>query len=200
MQGCTSRKYVVEQEIDDGESGRVPDSPAREIQGWISRAYDWGGAVVCNRLMLHYLLMRKVNKSALVPYSAADMYALVNDVERYPEFLPWCKGAKILSQTDSEMRASLELARGGFHKTFTTQNRLQAGRAITITLVDGPFRHLEGRWQFTDLDQEGSKVALDMEFEFKNSMLDLMAGPVFHEICNSLVDAFIRRAAAVHAR
>jgi ribosome-associated toxin RatA of RatAB toxin-antitoxin module len=144
--------------------------------------------------------MRKVNKSALVPYPASAMYALVNDVERYPEFLPWCRGARVLSRSEGEMQASLDLARGGFHKTFTTKNTLQSGRAITMTLVDGPFRHLEGRWQFTDLDQEGSKVALDMEFEFTSTVLDLMAGPVFHEICNSLVDAFIRRAASVHAR
>jgi len=144
--------------------------------------------------------MRRVNKSALVPYPASAMYALVNDVERYPEFLPWCRGARVLSQSESEMQASLDLARGGFHKTFTTRNSLQPGRAITMRLVDGPFRHLEGRWQFTDLDQEGSKVALDMEFEFASTVLDLMAGPVFHEICNSLVDAFIRRAASVHAR
>ena len=144
--------------------------------------------------------MRKVNKSALVPYPASAMYALVNDVERYPEFLPWCRGARVLSSSETEMQASLDLARGGFHKTFTTRNSLQPSRAITMTLVDGPFRHLEGRWQFTDLDQEGSKVALDMEFEFKSSVLDLMAGPVFHEICNSLVDAFIRRAAATHAK
>ncbi|HEU5397658.1 MAG TPA: type II toxin-antitoxin system RatA family toxin [Gammaproteobacteria bacterium] len=144
--------------------------------------------------------MRRVNKNALVPYPAADMYALVNDVERYPEFLPWCRSAKVLSHTEGEMQASLELARGGFHKTFTTRNALQPGQAITMTLLDGPFKHLEGRWQFTDLDHEGSKVALDMEFEFKSGMLDLMAGPVFHEICNSLVDAFIRRAAAVHGK
>ena len=144
--------------------------------------------------------MRKVNKSALVPHPASAMYALVNDVERYPEFLPWCRGARVLAQTESEMQASLDLARGGFHKTFTTRNALQPGRAITMTLVDGPFRHLEGRWQFTDLDGEGSKVALDMEFEFTSTVLDLMAGPVFHEICNSLVDAFIRRAASVHVR
>src|SRR5579871_4927141 len=97
------------------------------------------------RELSHYLPMRKVNKSALVPYSAADMYALVNDVERYPEFLPWCRGSKVLSHTETEMRASLELARGGFHKTFTTLNNLQPGSAITITLLDGPFKHLEGR-------------------------------------------------------
>src|SRR5579859_7753674 len=142
--------------------------------------------------------MRRVNKSALVPYPAAAMYALVNDVQRYPEFMPWCRGSKVLSESDTEMRASLDLARGGFHKTFTTKNALQAGRAITMTLEHGPFRHLEGRWIFTDLDGEGSKVALDMEFEFASAVLDLMAGPVFHEICNSLVDAFIRRAAELH--
>jgi ribosome-associated toxin RatA of RatAB toxin-antitoxin module len=142
--------------------------------------------------------LRRVNKSALVTYAAADMYALVNDVERYPEFLPWCCGARVLSRTDTEMRASLDLSRSGFHKTFTTHNRLEQGRAITMTLVDGPFRHLEGRWRFQDLDHEGSKVMLDMEFEFSGMLLDLMAGPVFHEICNSLVDAFVQRAKAVH--
>ena len=144
--------------------------------------------------------MRKVNKGALVPYRAADMYALVNDVERYPEFLPWCKGAKIVAQSAGEMQASLDLARGGFHKTFTTRNRLEPTRAITITLEHGPFKHLEGRWHFDDLDGDGSKVALDMEFEFSSAVLDLMAGPVFHEICNSLVDAFIRRAAELHGK
>ncbi|MGE5624583.1 MAG: type II toxin-antitoxin system RatA family toxin [Bacillota bacterium] len=144
--------------------------------------------------------MRKVNKSALVPYPAKDMFALVNDVERYPEFLPWCKGTHILEQSPTEMRASLDLARGGFHKTFTTHNWLEPGKAITITLDRGPFKHLEGRWRFEDMGPDGSKVNLDMEFEFSSAVLDLMAGPVFHEICNSLVDAFIRRAAALHGK
>src|SRR5580765_6560186 len=123
--------------------------------------------------MLHYLRMRKVHKTALVPYPAKDMYALVNDVARYPEFLPWCRGARILEQSATEMRASLDLARGGFRKTFTTRNRLEPEQAITITLEHGPFRHLEGRWRFTDMDHEGSKVTLDMEFEFAGAMLDL---------------------------
>lgn len=144
--------------------------------------------------------MRTVNKNALVPYTAADMYALVNDVERYPEFLPWCRSSRILTQSDTEMRASLELARGGFHKTFTTVNRLEPQQAIHINLEHGPFHHLEGHWRFTDLDHEGSKVTLNMEFEFASRVLDLMAGPVFHEICNSLVDAFIRRAAQLHGK
>lgn len=144
--------------------------------------------------------MRIVNKSALVPYSASQMYLLVNDVARYPEFLPWCRSTQILSQTPDEMCASLELARGGFHKTFTTCNRLNPGHSIVIALDHGPFRHLEGHWRFEDLGADGSKVMLNMEFEFAGLVLDLMAGPVFHEICNSLVTAFTRRAAALYGK
>lgn len=144
--------------------------------------------------------MRTVNKSALVAYTAAQMYTLVNDVERYPEFLPWCRSARILSQDHNEMRASLEMARGGFHKTFTTRNLLDPGRSIVIALDRGPFRHLEGHWGFADLGAEGSKVTLDMEFEFAGALLDLMAGPVFHEICNSLVAAFTHRATALYGK
>jgi ribosome-associated toxin RatA of RatAB toxin-antitoxin module len=128
------------------------------------------------------------------------MYELVNDIERYPEFLPWCRGARVVSETEHEMRASLDLARGGLHKTFTTHNTLVPGRSITMTLEHGPFRHLEGRWQFVDLGPEGSKVTLDMEFEFAGVLLDMMAGPVFHEITNSLIDAFIQRAANLYGK
>ena len=144
--------------------------------------------------------MRTVNKSALVPYPAESMYALVNDVAHYPEFLPWCRSARILSQGDTEMRASLEFARGGFHKTFTTRNSMQPGQNIVITLEDGPFRQLQGHWHFENLGATGSKVSLNMEFEFAGALLDRMAGPVFHEICNSLVNAFTQRAADQYAK
>ena len=144
--------------------------------------------------------MRTVNKSALVPYPAESMYALVNDVAHYPEFLPWCRSAHILSQCDTEMRASLEFARGGFHKTFTTRNSMQPGQNIVITLEDGPFRHLQGHWHFENLGSTGSKVSLNMEFEFAGALLDMMAGPVFHEICNSLVNASTQRAADRYAK
>jgi len=142
--------------------------------------------------------MRKVHKNALVPYPASEMFSLVNDVAHYPEFLPWCRGAEVLESSATDMRARLDLARGSFHKSFTTHNYLESGSAITMTLENGPFKHLEGRWRFTDLGPEGSKVELDMEFQFNSMMLDLVAGPVFEDICNSLVDAFIRRAAALH--
>ncbi|MGA9851658.1 MAG: type II toxin-antitoxin system RatA family toxin [Gammaproteobacteria bacterium] len=144
--------------------------------------------------------MRTVNKSALVQYTASQMYTLVNDVERYPEFLPWCRSARVLNQTDTEMYASLELARGGFHRTFATRNILDPGRGIVIALDNGPFRHLEGHWRFEDFGAEGSKVLLNMEFEFAGALLDLMAGPVFHEICNSLVSAFTRRALDLYGK
>jgi ribosome-associated toxin RatA of RatAB toxin-antitoxin module len=142
--------------------------------------------------------MRKIHKNALVPYPAAEMYSLVNDVARYPEFLPWCKGAEVLDSSPTEMRARLDLARGSFRKSFTTHNYLIPDQGITMTLENGPFKKLEGRWKFTDLGAEGSKVELDMEFQFDSTLLDLVAGPVFHEICNSLVDAFIRRATQLH--
>jgi ribosome-associated toxin RatA of RatAB toxin-antitoxin module len=144
--------------------------------------------------------MRTVNKSALVPFTAESMYDLVNDVVRYPEFLPWCRSACVLSQTDTQMYARIELARGGFHKAFTTRNIMQPGRTISITLEEGPFRHLQGQWQFEDLDSTGSKITLNMEFEFAGKLLDMMAGPVFHEICNSLVNAFMRRAAELYGK
>ncbi|MGH8278583.1 MAG: type II toxin-antitoxin system RatA family toxin [Gammaproteobacteria bacterium] len=144
--------------------------------------------------------MRTVNKSALVPYTALQMYRLVNHVARYPEFLPWCRHTEILSETPASMRATLELARGGLHKTFTTSNRLDPGQSIVIALDHGPFRHLEGHWRFEDFPPDGSKVSLNMEFEFAGAVLDLIAGPVFHEICNSLVTAFTRRATVLYGK
>jgi ribosome-associated toxin RatA of RatAB toxin-antitoxin module len=143
--------------------------------------------------------MNHVNRNALVPYTPAQMYALVNDVEDYPKFLPWCRKAQVESRTDKEVQASLELARGGLHKRFTTRNTLHPEHAIDIALVRGPFRHLQGHWRFEPL-AEGSKVVLDMAFEFANPLLGVMLGPVFSEICNTLVSSFTRRAADVYGK
>jgi len=144
--------------------------------------------------------MRNVEREALVPYSAAAMYGLVNDIERYPEFLPWCREAKLLSSTEHELMASLTLVKGGIRRSFTTRNTMQPGRMIDIQLVDGPFRHLEGEWHFEPLRDDASKVRLDMRFEVASGVLDAVLGPVFHQIANSLVDAFVRRAREVHGR
>jgi ribosome-associated toxin RatA of RatAB toxin-antitoxin module len=138
--------------------------------------------------------VRKVSRSALVPFSANQMFALVADVESYPEFLPWCSGA-ILHSKDSEfVEASLELQRGSIKKSFRTRNSLEPGVAMGIELVGGPFRHMSGGWRFQQLGDEGSKVSLELEFEFENRLTDSLFGRYFEDTCNSLIDSFTQRA------
>jgi len=144
--------------------------------------------------------MAIINKSALVRYSASQMYELVDDIDAYPEFLPWCKNATVLSRDEDEVHATLALSRGGIHKTFTTCNRLQKGKMIEMRLVDGPFQHLEGFWRFEKLGEGACKVSLDLEFEFSNRLLDVTLGPIFNQIANSLVDAFCERAVNSYGR
>lgn len=138
--------------------------------------------------------MRSVSRSALVPYSAEQMYLLVDDIEKYPQFLPWCHSAIVHSREPNVVEATLELRRGGLSKSFTTRNTLRPGEAIELELLGGPFRKLGGAWTFKPLGQGGCKVALDLEFEFDSRVTDMILGPFFEDICNSLVDAFTRRA------
>lgn len=126
------------------------------------------------------------------------MYQLVADVERYPEFLPWCSGTRIIAQGDGEVVASVSIAYHGIRKSFTTRNRMQPGERIDIELVDGPFSHLVGTWSFDALAAGASQVSLTMEFGFATRLLDKVVGPVFKHIGNSMVDAFCRRADRVH--
>jgi len=144
--------------------------------------------------------MTAVNKSALVPYSPAEMFALVDSVERYPEFLPWCKSTRVLERGGDELRATLVLSMSGVEKSFTTCNRNQKNKMIEISLVEGPFRHLRGFWRFDALGDAGCKVSLDMEFEFSSRMLGLVVGPVFSQVANSLVDSFLKRAVDVYGK
>lgn len=144
--------------------------------------------------------MPVVNKSALLPYSAAEMYALVNDIASYPEFLPWCKSSTIISANEDEIKACLDLSRSGINKSFTTCNRLQKNKMIEMRLVNGPFRHLEGFWRFEKLSETACKVMFDMEFEFSSKILGMTVGPVFSQITSSLVDAFSGRAVEVYGK
>lgn len=144
--------------------------------------------------------MSTVSRTALLPYSAAEIYSLVNDIESYPRFLPWCKSATVLSRGEDEIRAAIELSRSGIHKSFTTSNRLQPNKAIEMRLVEGPFHHLDGFWRFDSLGERASKVSLDLDFEFSNRLLGLTVGPVFHQITSTLVDSFCRRAVDVYGR
>ena len=139
--------------------------------------------------------MPQVNKSALVPYPAGAMYALVNDIESYPDFLPWCRSAHILISEEDQLQASIAIAKGPLQKSFVTRNTGCARKtAIEIQLVDGPFRKLDGLWRFEALDEQASKVALSLDFEFSSRLLALSVGPVFQQIGNTMVDAFCRRA------
>lgn len=144
--------------------------------------------------------MATVKKSALVLYSAAEMYALVEDIEAYPRFLPWCRSTQVLSRNEDEVRATIEMVKGGVHKSFTTCNRMQNHKMIDIRLLEGPFKRLEGYWRFEPLRADASKVSLDMEFEFASSLLRMAVEPVFKQIANSLVDAFCKRAVDLYGR
>lgn len=143
--------------------------------------------------------MSLIKRSALVNYSATEMYELVNDVGSYSKFLPWCRSSTVLSESDTEMRASVEIAKGVLNRTFTTQNTLTQNSRIDMALVEGPFTQLRGFWLFEPLKTEGAcRVNLELEFEFDSAMMSLAAKPIFTQIANSLVDAFCKRAVEVY--
>ena len=139
-------------------------------------------------------MLQSVSRSALVPYPASAMYALVADVHEYPEFLPWCRGVRVLEPGEDTVEASLEIGRGPLRKTFTTRNLMTRDSRIDIELVDGPFKHLRGCWRFLGLDGSGCRIVLDLEFELSNAVLRRTLGPLFSEIADTMVDAFCRRA------
>jgi len=142
--------------------------------------------------------MREVRRSALVPHSAQQMYALVDNIEAYPEFLQWCNSAVEHSRSDDLVEATLDLQRGAIKKSFTTRNKLVPGESIGLSLVGGPFRHLVGGWQFQQLGDSGCKVSFELDFEFKNRVSDAIFATFFEETCNTLIDSFISRAQFVY--
>lgn len=144
--------------------------------------------------------MHRVNRSALVPFTAKQMFVLVDDVERYPEFVPWCSDAIVHFRDARTIEATLEMSRSGLKRRFRTRNRSLPGAWMTIALVDGPFRRLDGGWTFTSLGDTGSKVALEIEFEFQTTAIDRVFGRFFEISCTSLVDAFTQRAAQVYGQ
>ena len=141
--------------------------------------------------------MKTVEKSVLIWYSAAEMFALVTDVTRYPEFLPWCDRARVLEVTDGGTVAQVGIALAGLRQTFTTRNTYEADRRVHLDLVDGPFSQLEGSWTFLpigDERQRACRVSLLLQYGFDNPALASLVGPVFDKIAASLVDAFVKRA------
>ena len=145
--------------------------------------------------------MKSVHKSVLIWYSPAEMYALVTDVARYPEFLPWCDHARVLSETESGMTAEVGIAFKGVKQSFTTRNEHVPEREVRMHLVDGPFSRLEGDWRFMpvgDGTQRACRIDLKLDYGFSNAVLAAVVGPVFDRIATSMVDAFVKRAEQVY--
>lgn len=143
--------------------------------------------------------MTLVQKSALVKFSAQQMFDLVNDIESYPKFLPWCSGSRVLKREGDYIEAELMISKGGFKKSFSTRNKIDQGGVITVSLLDGPFTHLEGVWKFMPLRDDASKISLDLEFEMSGKLASLAFGAVFNQICNTMVSSFTNRARQVYA-
>jgi ribosome-associated toxin RatA of RatAB toxin-antitoxin module len=138
--------------------------------------------------------MREVKRSALIAESPARMYRLVNEIERYPEFVPWCTGARVQSRSDAEVVATLSIRRGPLRAEFTTRNLLEPDTRVLMQFVSGPFRVLEGLWTFTPLGELGCRIELEMRFEFANRVAGTLFEPLFEDTAASLVDAFVKRA------
>jgi len=146
--------------------------------------------------------MKTVHKSVLIWFSAKEMYDLVTDVARYPEFLPWCDRSRVVEEDESGMTAEVGLAFGGFHQGFTTRNTHVPGREVNLKLISGPFSKLDGTWKFTPVGAEGDRacrVELDLQYGFDSTTLQALVGPVFDKIASTLVEAFVKRAEQVYA-
>ena len=135
-----------------------------------------------------------IQRSALLPYPAQALYDLVNDVAKYPEFLPWCSSAEILESTELLMRARLGVAKGGLSQHFVTRNTLVPGQSIEMNLEEGPFTKLHGVWVFKPLGEKACKISLDMTFDYAGAIVKATLGPLFNQAANTLVDAFCQRA------
>jgi len=142
--------------------------------------------------------MPNINRSAMVEYSAEQMFQLVDDIAAYPEFLPWCGGAEEQNRDEKNVRASVTIQKGSINKTFTTQNHLNKPQSIELTLVDGPFKELRGEWRFKSLSDKGCKITFNLDFKFSNMVVGMAVGPIFNQVANTFVDSFVERAKAVY--
>lgn len=144
--------------------------------------------------------MPMVNRSALVRHTPREMFELVNDFERYPEFLPGCRRARLLERDDSHLIGEMTLGRAGIEQSFTTRNDLIEPERIEMSLVSGPFKRLRGRWLFLPMGEEACKVCLELEFEFANRLLGMAFGKLFQQVAGQLVDSFTQRADELYGR
>jgi ribosome-associated toxin RatA of RatAB toxin-antitoxin module len=149
--------------------------------------------------------MKQVKKSVLLWHTPREMYELVTQVERYPEFLPWCSKVEVLARDGDTVTARLHLSYAGVKHAFTTRNRNEEGRSVRMELVDGPFSRLDGVWEFLPLNKPGSdgepeacKIAFELNYAFSSGALEAVVSPVFDRIANTFVDSFVQRAESLH--
>ena len=142
--------------------------------------------------------MNTISRSALVGYDAGRMYALVEDIEAYPQFLPWCRTSRVIERTGDTTLAELSVGVKGINQSFTTRNQNRPGDSIELTLVSGPFRAFHAAWHFHALGPNAAKIEYSMSYDFSGAVLGRVLGPLFDQIANTMVDAFIRRAEAVY--
>lgn len=176
------------------------------LQSLVSRSFD--SSEVANQADLDRQgtasfrrFMKQVNKSVLIWYSPEEMFALVTDVERYPEFLPWCDRAKLLERTSSGVVAEISISMAGVRQTFVTRNTHEEGRRVVLDLVKGPFSQLSGDWKFDPVgegQERAARVSLQLDYGFDSLALAALVGPIFDRIAGTLMDAFVKRAEQVY--
>ena len=142
--------------------------------------------------------MAEIEKTAIVEFSAEQMFRLVDTVEKYPEFLPWCGGASVDPQDEKITHATIKINYHHVKHSFTTENTRQPPGLIEMTLLDGPFEHLDGHWRFIPLSENACKIEFRLHYTFSHKLLEKLVGPVFYIIANSFVEAFIERAEAIY--
>lgn len=144
------------------------------------------------------MTVKTVEGSLLLPYSPAQMYALVNDVARYPQFLPGCAAARVIEVDAAHVIAAIDIRKGPLRLSFTTRNRLEPDRRIEMELIDGSLRSLRGAWQFDDIAGEGARATLRLEYDFAARTARLLLEPVFERVCQSIMGAFAHRANEIY--
>ena len=142
--------------------------------------------------------MKTIAKTALVFHSAEQMFDLVDQVENYPDFLPWCANSRVLEHTDSHMVAELVLAKGRLRHAFTTRNERSRPESIRLALVEGPFKHFHGEWSFQAKGEQACQVSLDLSFDMGGKLTAMALSPVFTQVANTMVQAFCDRADEVY--
>jgi ribosome-associated toxin RatA of RatAB toxin-antitoxin module len=142
--------------------------------------------------------MKRIARSAIVEHSAEQMFALVDDIESYPRFLPWCRAASVDERTPEWVRATLSVGMRGLNQAFSTRNELHPPEAMDMRLVKGPFRHFAAAWRFRPLSAQACSIEFSLEYEMAGPLARMLE-PVFDHIADTMVDAFTRRARDLHA-